>query len=122
MTEQSVNYLTDEELEKLIMDVEHQGLLSCPSYVREEVLQRTEVSLKKRKQQFYLYSAKVCAAAAAAIFLLFTIPTGQLNTPEAVESRRQTSLTNILNEQTAEMCESLNDFSDMLIFREKQED
>ena len=122
MTENSRDYLTDEELEKLIMDVENQGLLCCPSYVRGEVLQRVEVSQQKRKQKFYLYSVKVCVASAAAIFLLFTIPIGQLNTPEALESRRQTSFTNMLSEQTDEMCESLNDFSDMLIFREKQED
>ncbi len=123
MTEQNMNYLTDEELEKLIQDVENQGMLHCPSYVRGEILQKTGVSLQKRKMQFYLYSAKVCAAAAAAIFLLFTIPEGILPVSGGdMAGKEQFSFTDKLNKQTTAMCESLNDFSDMLIIRERQED
>ncbi|MBQ8821712.1 MAG: hypothetical protein IJZ82_03650 [Lachnospiraceae bacterium] len=123
MTEQKWNYLTDEELEKLIQDVENRGMLSCPSYVRGEILQKTGVSLEKRKMQFYLYSAKVCAAAAAAIFLLFTIPAGPMVVSgEDMVAKDRFSFTDKLNKQTTAMCESLNDFSDMLILREKQED
>lgn len=120
--ERRKDYLTEEELEKLILDVENQGMLSCPSYLRGEILQRTEVSLQKRKLQYYAYSIKVCVAAAAAIWFLFTVPIGNMLTPQTVAAREQVSFTDKLNRQTSVVCESLNDFSDMLILREKQED
>ncbi len=116
MIEQKMDYLTEEELAKLIADVEMHGMLECPSYVRQEVLEKTRVSLKKRKRQFYIYSFKVWAATAAAIVLLFTLPTE----PPVMES--QFSFTGELSKRTNSVCESLNDFTDMLIDRERQEE
>ena len=69
MTELRTEYLTDEELEKLIEDVEMQDMLTCPSYLRQEILEKTQVPLQKKKLQFYAYSFKVCAATAAAIVM-----------------------------------------------------
>ena len=122
MMEQRRSYLTDDELDRLIADVECQGLLQSPSYLRNEVLAGTENSLQKRKLQFYIYSVKVCAAAAAAIFVLFTIPAGQLTMPKQVADRQQETLLDKLGRQADVMCESVNNFSDMLIMKEKQED
>lgn len=111
MTEQKMNYLTDEELEKLIKDVEMHGMLECPSYVRQETLQRAKVSLRKRKQQLYIYSLKVWAASAAAILLLFSLPlSSQIPQPRV-------SITDKLSRQTGVVCEHLNDFTDKLIER-----
>lgn len=116
MTEQKMDYLTDEELTKLIEDVEMHGMLECPSYVRQEVLEKTRVSLKKRKQQLLVYSFKVWAASAAAIILLFTLPT------EVPTAEQQFSFTRELSKRTNNVCESLNDFTDMLVDRESQEE
>ena len=116
MTELRNEYLTDEELEKLIADVEMHGMLECPSYMRQEVLEKTRVSLKKRKQQLLIYSFKVWAATAAALVLLFILP-AQPQIPEA-----QLNITEKLSRQTGIMCESINDFTDMLIDRDRQEE
>ena len=124
MTEQTMNYLTDDELEKLINDVEMHELLQCPSHVRQEVLEKTQVSLWKKKLQFYVYSVKVCAAAAAAIVILFTLPV-EPQIPVMVESpssEEQFSFTEELSKRTNSICESLNAFSDMLILRERTEE
>ena len=116
MIEQKMDYLTDEELAKLIEDVEKHGMLECPSYVRQEVIRKTQVSLQKRKRQFYIYSFKVWAATAAALVILFTLPSvPQVTTPAF-------SITDKLSRHTNNVCESLNDFSDRLIDRERQEE
>ena len=122
MTEQKMDYLTEEELEKLIEDVEMHGMLECPSYVRQEVLEKTRVSLRKRKQQFYIYSLKVWAASAAAIVLLFTLPSEPQMAEFAEAPAEQFSITDKLSRHTSSVCESLNDFTDMLIYRESQEE
>lgn len=124
MTEQKMNYLTDEELEKLIADVELHDMLTCPSYVGQEILEKTQVSLRKKKLQFYAYSFKVCAAAAAAIVLLFTIPV-EPQMPVMTQNaaaEEQFSFTRELSKHANSICESLNEFSDMLIMRERLED
>ena len=116
MTEQKLDYLTDEELEKLIEDVEMHGMLECPSYVKQEILEKTRVSLRKRRQQFYIYSFKVWGATAAAIVLLFSLP----QAPQMIEP--QFSITDKLSRGTSSVCESLNNFTDMLIDRERWEE
>ena len=81
-------------------------------------MEKTRVSLRKRKRQFYIYSIKVWAASAAAIVLLFTLPSG----PQMAEfAEAQFSITNKLSRHTSSMCESLNEFTDKLIYRESQE-
>lgn len=118
MTDYKMDYLTDDELEKLIADVETHGMLTAPSYLRDEVLKKTEVPLYKKKLQFYAYSFKVCAAAAAAIVLMFSIPMDR----ELPEVREETSITEELSRRAGSLCESLNDFSDMLIRVERVEE
>ncbi len=124
MNELKMNYLTDDELEKLIADVEEREMLTCPSYIRQEVLGKTQVSMQKKKLQFYAYSFKVCAAAAAAIVLLFTIPV-EPQMPAMMEDisvEEEFSITEELSKRTNSICESLNTFSDMLIFKDEVED
>ncbi len=94
------NDLDDKELEALIADVEKNGMIAPPVYLKELimkaaaeeeqaakgtgrsmavgnrdiVIQNKEYMLRKAKIQFLAYSFKIAAAAAVAVFCLTAIP------------------------------------------------
>jgi len=66
---EKVNYLSDEELEQLILQVEQKELVSAPPDLMEIVLDAAA-----RKKEFYAYCFRVVTSAAAAIALVFLLP------------------------------------------------
>lgn len=73
----------DREILELIRQAESEGLLKAPGHMKEEILKRSEsidyrLSVRTRrfsqKTEFYLYSAKVAAAVAAALFMIVMVP------------------------------------------------
>lgn len=78
--EYEYGYPDDRELEELIADVERSGMIVPPPYMKELILgelrKEAEVSNKERraKIQFLVYSTKIVAAAAAAVFCLTIVP------------------------------------------------
>lgn len=85
-------YLTDEELNQLIADVEVNEMVSAPPDMAEEILMRlymqsnnlSEMTKAKdrnaREKEFRLYCFRVITSVAAAIMLLFVMPkAGELN-------------------------------------------
>lgn len=74
----------DEYTERLIRQAEEEGLISAPVHMKQEILKRSQsldyqISVQARqiskRMQFLLYSMKVGAAVAMALFLLFMVPT-----------------------------------------------
>ena len=75
--------LTEAELESLIAAVESQGLLHAPVGLKSQVMEKTrrmdvqlvvQTQRLSRQTRFFWYSAKITAAAAAAMFLIFAVP------------------------------------------------
>ncbi|MGN0483104.1 MAG: hypothetical protein ACI4HI_06100 [Lachnospiraceae bacterium] len=134
--EKELSYLSDEELQNLIADVEAHHMLQAPSYLKAEILtqaqqmkekqlpaveqNRKPVQLRqKRKQQLFFYRLKVSAAAAAAILLLFCLPNVEKQLPQNFEQKP--SITRRLAETSGNWCEQMNRFSDFLISGSKKE-
>lgn len=92
-------YYDDVELEKLIAQVESKEMLSAPVYLKDEILNQISVNTELVSElvseqakpvedspgkwknivahrQFIIYSLKIVAAAAAALFILVTVPVG----------------------------------------------
>lgn len=79
-------YLTEEELEALIADVEEKSMIAPPVYLKERILEEVrkeatvplknvETPIKKKVNlQFLLYSAKIMAGAAAALICITIVP------------------------------------------------
>ena len=63
-------YLSDEELNALIREIERNDLVMAPPDIMEKVLTQT----KNKKRDFTMYCFRVAASAAAAIVMLFTLP------------------------------------------------
>ena len=78
---EKLNYISDEELEQLILQVEQTELVEAPPYLMEEILEklefteiRTVKTVAARKKEFYAYCFRVFASVAAAIALVFLLP------------------------------------------------
>ena len=72
-------YLSDEELNKLIADVETEGLAVAPESIEDKVFsyvdrKEQKNSQRTKKADFYRYCFKVWGAVAAAILLLVLLP------------------------------------------------
>lgn len=87
------NYLTDEELEALIGNVEEKSMIAPPVYLKQQIMEEirkekdsppvnTEKYVsaqnvrKKKNLQLLLYSAKIITGAAAAIICITVVPFG----------------------------------------------
>ena len=71
-------YLTDEELEQLIADVEINDLVSAPPDLAEDICAEIERPPAKvvhnKKKEFQQYCFRVITSVAAAILLIFIMP------------------------------------------------
>ena len=79
----SHEYLSDEELQKIIMDVELNDMTKAPANLQKKVLDVVDAAdkagniAKTKKQkiiEYRLYSLKVALAVAAAIVVMFIVP------------------------------------------------
>lgn len=69
-------YMSDEELELLIADVEQNELVAAPPDMLEGILECVRESEKSvtNIREFRRYCFKVCASVAAAVVLVFVLP------------------------------------------------
>ncbi len=77
-------YMTEDELEALIAEVETHGMLAPPAYLKDLIMEeagkcvklagKKGISRKRARIQFMIYSAKIIGAAAVAIFCLTMVP------------------------------------------------
>lgn len=72
--------MNEKELEALIAEVEENGMIAPPVYLKDRIMEevhKSESAVRRRraaKIEFLVYSAKIIGAAAAAIFCLTTVP------------------------------------------------
>lgn len=99
LTEQDMDAYT----ERLIRQVEEEGLIPAPAHMKQEILKcsqsleyqvRVQTRQIPKKLQFFFYSMKVGAAVVTALFLLFMVPREipDINRPlaEAAMQREET--------------------------------
>ncbi len=72
-------YLSDEELDQMIKDIEAKPLCQAPEYLKPMILDKVEVYDKNVQKmpagmQLFIYSVKIMAAAAAAVIVILTVP------------------------------------------------
>lgn len=68
-------YMSDEELEQFIAEIEAEPLLHPPRELKNDILQTLHQKKKHQKNmQLFLYGMKVAAATAAAIMILLSVP------------------------------------------------
>lgn len=78
---------SDEELMRLIGQVEEKALIHAPGGLKDEIFFRLDVQRQRRqKRQIFSYRAKVLAGMAAALAVLFLVPVNDPGTADAPQS------------------------------------
>lgn len=72
-------YLSDEELDQLVKDIEAEPLCQAPEYLKPMILDKAKAYNKSGYKvsvgmQLFIYSVKIMAAAAAAVIVILTVP------------------------------------------------
>lgn len=123
------DYLSDEELEELILRVEEQELLKSPRYLKEEIVRKIgslpEKKADKNKALLW-YTLQVSFAAAAAVLFLFLMPAQGLEPRQLQPQERHMgsalesldTLTGVLGEQSVRICGRIAELTDRLITTE----
>ncbi len=89
----SADAFTDEELFRLIEQVEERELIHAPGHLKEDVFQRIDRQKEReRSRRLISYRVQVLAGMAAALMVLLLLPIEGQNAPEKV----QTSVINLL--------------------------
>lgn len=111
--QENKDYLSDQELEKMMAEIESGPLLQAPDYLEKMILQKAEriavrssveivpirhaIRAKKqpaskktsRQGQLLVYSLKIVAAAAAAIALVIMVPGMQRKTEDSYRQQEE---------------------------------
>ncbi len=102
-----IPYLSDDELSKLIMDVEGKELVQAPAGIERKVLSFVEHKRRRKTVEFSTYCLRVAFAVAAAIAIVCIvpfIPETKANIPsreEAVLTRNVVSREEVLSSRPA---------------------
>ncbi len=79
---EKLNYISDDELERLIHYVEQEELVAAPPDLMEHILEAIELSMpmtpvknsRTKKKEFTAYCFRVITSVAAAVVLVFLLP------------------------------------------------
>lgn len=119
-------YLSDEELMKLIADVEEHEMIQAPFYMKHEILQRVRQEsvvhrVHSAKIQFLTFSLKVTLATVAAVAVLLLAPAQFRQMPSVADKEQIQSetLSKKLENRTNLVSERLLNFSNKVIGKEE---
>ncbi len=124
-------YFSDNELETFLEDVEQNEMHMAPFYLKREIMEqafpeqklRNAVDKKKtmsraQRQKWIIYNCKVVLAAAAAIVVLFLLPTGENGSLWGEEDGNMSQVTNSIGSKSEQLCDVLSTISDKLIIND----
>lgn len=115
------NYLSETELLNIIEDAEQNPILKAPGYLKNQILKEASRRTKpKRKISLLFFSAKITAAAAASIALLFSMPkiTQSEKLLQKAAEVSENSLVNHINQKTNHFCSVLSDTTNSILMKE----
>jgi hypothetical protein len=84
-----IHYLSDEELNKLMADVEADGLYEAPADIEDKVIYTLVERQKKKNLSFAAYCMRVGFGVAAAILLLLIVPSIPTYVPDESYQRQE---------------------------------
>lgn len=126
---EKLEYLSDEELEAMIQEVEQYGMMEAPVQMKEkllqvlqqeETIQRPQMSEWHKKRSMLIYSMKVSLTAAAAILCVIFMPLQMQQRQTGVQPK--TSVTRQMKEASTHICEKMQNLSERLMFSNEMEE
>ena len=122
-------YLSEEELETFLTDLEEHDMHVAPFYLKEEIVKQIfpeqmlpQIQLEKRKlsraqkRRWIIYNCKITLAATAAILLLFFMPVENSSMMTVEEVGGVSQVTNNIEDSSQRLCNILSNISDRVMF------
>lgn len=107
-------YLSDEELKRLIEDVEDNKMMQAPRYLKQQVLEtldadETRIRTKKQHRKLVVFEMKIAGGLAAAMLMLFLIPITAQGEQSGETSVKEPTVMEVKTQEFFRACRQISD-------------
>ncbi len=107
-------YLSDEELKRLIEDVEDNKMLQAPANLKRQVLEtldadKARIRTKKQRKKLVIFEMKIAGGLAAAMLMLFLLPITAQGEQAGETAGKEPTVIEVKTQEFFHVCRQISD-------------
>lgn len=107
-------YLSDEELKRLIEDVEDNKMLQAPANLKQQVLEtldadKARIRTKKQRKKLVIFEMKIAGGLAAAMLMLFLLPITAQGEQAGETAGKEPTVIEVKTQEFFHVCRQISD-------------
>lgn len=107
-------YLSDEELKRLIEDVEDNKMLQAPADLKQQVLEtldadKARIRTKKQRKKLVIFEMKIASGLAAAMLMLFLLPITAQGEQAGETAGKEPTVIEVKTQEFFHVCRQISD-------------
>lgn len=107
-------YLSDEELKRLIKDVEDNKMLQAPANLKRQVLETLDadkscIRTKKQRKKLVIFEMKIAGGLAAAMLMLFLLPITAQGEQAGETAGKEPTVIEVKTQEFFHVCRQISD-------------
>lgn len=107
-------YLSDEELKRLIKDVEDNKMLQAPANLKRQVLEtldadKARIRTKKQRKKLAIFEMKIAGGLAAAMLMLFLLPITAQGEQAGDTAGKEPTVIEVKTQEFFHVCRQISD-------------
>lgn len=107
-------YLSDEELKRLIEDVEDNKMLQAPANLKRQVLETLDadkscIRTKKQRKKLVIFEMKIAGGLAAAMLMLFLLPITAQGEQAGETAGKEPTVIEVKTQEFFHVCRRISD-------------
>lgn len=107
-------YLSDEELKRLIKDVEDNKMLQAPANLKRQVLEtldanKARIRTKKQRKKLAIFEMKIAGGLAAAMLMLFLLPITAQGEQAGETAGKEPTVIEVKTQEFFHVCRQISD-------------
>ena len=107
-------YLSDEELKRLIEDVEDNKMLQAPANLKRQVLEtldadKARIRTKKQRKKLAIFEMKIAGGLAAAMLMLFLLPITAQGEQAGETAGKEPTVIEVKTQEFFHVCRQISD-------------
>lgn len=107
-------YLSDEELKRLIEDVEDNKMLQAPANLKQQVLEtldadKVRIRAKKQRKKLVIFEMKIAGGLAAAMLMLFLLPITAQGEQAGETAGKEPTVVEVKTQEFFHVCRQISD-------------
>ncbi len=107
-------YLSDEELKRLIEDVEDNKMLQAPANLKRQVLEtldadKARIRTKKQRKKLVIFEMKIAGGLAAAMLMLFLLPITAQGEQAGENAGKEPTVIEVKTQEFFHVCRQISD-------------